>query len=334
MAPGSAEALLKSIARGQLGGVFLFDGEEEYLKEEAIQAIIDAHLDTATRDFNLDALRGPGLDPETLASISQTPPLMSEWRVVIVRDAQALAASSRTRAVVEILVARKVPGLALVLAVQTDGKAKFWQQLRQRARTVIFQTLPESELPEWLIARARASGVELEPAAARALAATAGPGLGRLVQEMDKLVQHAGDAQRITKADVQSLVGYIPTETRWDWIDKIGEARFSDARRGLVPLLQAETGVGLLIGLGTHLLRLGLFLAAGERALGEALPTHQRFLARRFAQQARNWSLPGLDAALADVMRADRLLKSASLDEQQVMEELVLRLQGRHIAAA
>jgi DNA polymerase-3 subunit delta len=334
MAVISADALRKSIARGDRGGVFLFDGEEEYLKEAAIQEIIEAHLDASTRDFNLDTLRGPGLDPETLASICQTPPLMAEWRVVIVRDAQALATSARARSVVEILVARKVPGLALVLAVQTDGKAKFWQQLRRSARAVIFDMLPESELPEWLIARSSAHGVELEPAAARALSATAGPGLGRLVQELDKLMQHAGDARRITRADVQSLVGFIPSENKWDWIDKIGEARFADARRGLVPLLQAETAVGLLIGLGTHLLRLGLFLAGGERALGEALPGHQRFLAQRFARQARNWSLSGLDAALADVMRADRLLKSASLDEQQVMEELMLRLQGRHIAAA
>jgi DNA polymerase III delta subunit len=42
--------------------------------------------------------------------------------------------------------------------------------------------------------------------------------------------------------------------------------------------------------------------------------------------QARRWTLPEVDAALGELLRTDRLLKSASLTDKQAMEELLLRL--------
>ena len=77
MALGSPDRLMKALAGGKLGGVFFLFGEEEYLKEEATNAITAAHLDPATRDFNYDQLRGGDVEPETLASVVNTPPMMA-----------------------------------------------------------------------------------------------------------------------------------------------------------------------------------------------------------------------------------------------------------------
>jgi len=332
----SAAALQKSIARGDRGGIWFLYGEEEYLREEAVDALIAAHLDPATRDFNLDQLRGTSLDLESFASICQTPALMSEWRVVVLRDAQVLASSARFRSLLDELTDRAVPGLALIIAADLadKGKAKVWQRLEKRAKATSFGPLPPGELPDWLIERARADGITIEPAAARALAAAAGPDLGRLVQELAKLRDFAGDRPSIGVDDVRDLVGQIPRQNRWDWFDTVGEARFSDARHALDVLLENESGVGLVIGLGAHLLRIGVAIAGGARALGEILPPYQRWLAQRIVRQARRWSAATVNAAIDDLLRADRLLKSTSLADRQVIEELLFRLENRHEAAA
>jgi DNA polymerase III subunit delta len=332
----SPDALHKSLARGERGGTFFLQGEEEYLKEEAVAAITDAHLDPATRDFNLDQLRGPSLEPETLASIVQTPPLMSDWRVVIVREAQALAATAKTRALLDTLTERKIPGLVLVFCAQLPGrgsKPKTWTALERKAKTIVFNAMSSGDLPGWLIAKSAESGVDLEPGAARALAAAAGPELGRLVQEIAKLRDFTGDRRRIDVEDVRQLVGHIPTQNRWDWFDTVGDTRFAEARAALDTLLESESGVGIVIGLGTHMLRLGLARAGGEGALGEFLPFNQKFLASRLARQASHWTPAAIDAALDDLLRADRLLKSTSLNDRQVLEELLLRCQVRQAAA-
>src|SRR5688572_23889127 len=133
MALTSPDRLQKALASGQRGGVFFLFGEEEFLKEEAAAAITAAHLDPATRDFNYDQLRGADLEPETLGSIALTPPMMAEWRVVVVRETQALGANARGRAAVESLLARKVPGLVLVFVATLPDKTKaaFYEKLKK-----------------------------------------------------------------------------------------------------------------------------------------------------------------------------------------------------------
>jgi DNA polymerase-3 subunit delta len=327
----SADKLAKALARGTRGGVFFLFGDEEFLKEEAADALVAAHLDPATKDFNFDELRGGSLDPETLASVCATPPMLAEWRVVVVREAQVLATAARARAVVEELVRKPVPGLALILVAQLPdrSKAKFWDLLRKSATAVEFGALPAADVPGWLIARADAEGRTLETAAARGLAAAVGTELGVLVQELAKLTGFVGDRTTITAQDVAQVVGSVPRQNRWDWFDKVGDRRFAEARASLSVLLDgSETGVGLVIGLGSHFLRLAIAATGGESALGQTLPQHQRWLAGRIAKQARGWTVPALEAALDDLLRADRLLKSASLGDTAVMEELLLRMEG------
>jgi DNA polymerase III subunit delta len=332
----SPDELEKALSRGKRGGVFFLHGADEFLKEEATARIVAAHLDPATRDFNFDQLRGSDVDPETLLSVCGTPPMMAEWRVVVVRETQALAANARGRAVLESLLARPIPDLALVLSAQLPERssAKIYDRLRKETSSVEFAPLAGGDLPGWLVARAEAEGVVLDGDAARALA-SANPELGVLVQELAKLVGFVGERRRILRDDVTAVVGSVPRQNRWDWFDMVGDRRFADARAALPVLLQgSESGVGLVIGLGTHFLRLALSATGGDRALQSGLPPHQRWLAARIAKQAASWRPALLDAALDDLVRADRLLKSASLDDQQVLEEMLLRLEGRSAIAA
>jgi len=338
MAVLGREALTRRLAAGHRGGVYFLFGEDEPSKEEAAAEVVAAHLDPATRDFNFEQLRGNELDAETLASAIATPPLMAEWRVVLVREAQALAASARTRSVIEAALERPVPGLALVLVatIPAQSQAQFYQTLRQRAITVEFPALSPADVPGVLMERAEALGFELDVDAARELAAAIGPDMGVLMTELHKLRDYAGGRKRIGVEDVRAVTGRIERQDRWKWFDLVGNRRFAEARAALPILLDAgESGVGLVLGLGTHFLRLALAAAGGEAALrAELPPAQQRWLAPQLARQARGWTLPLLDAALEDLLRADRLLKSTALADRQVLEELLLRLEARAAAAA
>ncbi|MGH7477057.1 MAG: DNA polymerase III subunit delta [Longimicrobiales bacterium] len=328
----AAERLLRSVESGERGGVFFLFGDEEYLKDELATRLVQAHLEPATRDFNYDQLRGGEITPEALASVIQTPPMMAAWRVVVVRDAQALATSAALRDVVEGALERPAADLALILltSIPSGSKAQFYERLKRGARAVDFPALGGADLPGWLMERARADGLTLEPAAARALAAAIPGGLAMLMPELAKLREFVGERARITIDDVQKVVGPIARQNRWEWFDMVGNARFAEARRTLPILLESgESGVGLVIGLGAQLLRLAIVSTGGERALQAELPPNQKWLARRITGQAKRWSPALIDAALDDLFRADRLLKSASLTDRQVLEEALLRMDAR-----
>lgn len=332
----SHERLTRQLREGGRGGVFFLYGEEDHLREMATREIVAAHLDPGTRDFNLDEIRGDDATPETLGSLIQTPPMMAEWRVVVVRGAEKMAVSSTLRSIMEDVAAAPPPGLALVLVADTgDSKAKIWKTLEKTATAVSFPRLSDADLLGWLMAWAERESLELEMDAARAMAAAIGADLATLVRELEKLREYVGDRRVIAIDDVTEVVGVIPRQDRWKWMDMVAERRFDEARAGLPILLESgDSGVGLTIGLANQLLRVAVFIAGGKTALEAALPPRQRWLARTVPGQARHWDLPAIEQAIHDLRRADRLLKSAPLSDIQIMEELLLRLQHARKEAA
>jgi DNA polymerase-3 subunit delta len=324
----SHEALLRSLRDRAGGGVFFFHGDEDYLREEAVARVVERHLDPGTRDFNFDQVSGADVAADELASLIATPPMMAEWRVVVVRAAQGL--SVKARETVEAAAKAPPPGLALVLSatIPSGSKAKFYTELQKRATSVEYAALEPLDAPGWLIERARAAHqVELEPDAASALVSAVGTSLGTLTSELTKLAGYVQDRGRITLDDVRAVGGNVPRYDRWAWFDLIGDRRLPEALRILPILLESgENGVGLVIGMGQQLLRVALVCAGGQGALERELKPYQKWLARKVAPQARKWTLPEVDAALSELLRTDRLLKSASLSDRQAMEELLLRL--------
>lgn len=323
--------LLKLIERRPPGAVFFLYGDEEYLREEAATRVIDAYVEASTRDFNFDHLYGSDVTAEHLASLLATPPMMAEYRVIALRDAQGL--SNRAREVVEAVSAQVPAGLILVVtaAIPQASKAKFYSNLQKSAVSVEFASVDAMDLPGWLVTHARdANGLDLEIDAARALASAIGSQLGVLASELEKLASYVGDRSSVTLEDVKAVGGYIPRADRWAWFDLVGEKRFAEALRMLPTLLETgENGVGLVIGITSQILRIGLVTAGGKEALERHLKPYQRWLAGRVVPQARSWTTSEVDDAIQELLRTDRLLKSTSLTDRQAIEEMLLRLADR-----
>ncbi len=324
----SLDALERKLAQPPDQGVIFLHGEEHYLRDDAARRVVDQLVDPATRDFNFDQIDGDGASPEGLASLLATPPMMAQRRVVLLRDAQSL--TPKARGVVEEAVRSPTPGVVLILTatVPARSKAAFYDVLQKEALSVAFPALDPMDLPGWLMERAEsAHGVRIELDAARALAGAIGAELGVLATELQKAADFIGEREVITLEDVRAIGGYIPRVDRWGWFDAVGERRFDRALAELPELLDSgETGVGLVIGISSHLLRLGLLVGGGREGFDRNVPPRQRWLVNRLQPQAARWTMEGIDEAISELLRADRLLKSASLTDRQAIEELLLRL--------
>ena len=139
------------------GGVFYLHGEDAFRKEQVVNALVDAHLDAATQDFNLDQLRGTETDIETVASVMATPPMMAEWRVVVVREVEGFASGKKARETMLEVVRNPPPGLVLILSctVPRGSRAKFYRDLSSLSHSVEFKTFTSADVPGWLINRAQ-----------------------------------------------------------------------------------------------------------------------------------------------------------------------------------
>lgn len=334
---GKRELLPESLTAATDGGVFFLHGGDEYRKALAAKALLERYAEPATEAFNVDRIVGTETTVERLASIIATPPMMASWRVVHVKETEGLAASPKAREVVLDAAKTPPPGLVLILqaTVPARSKARFYKDLARMATAVEFKPVPADAVPGWLVTWARDElGVTVEIEAAQALAAAAGTELGMLTQEVAKLAEMVGESAVVDLDAVKKGGIRLPVQDRWAWFDLVGNRRIDEAARGLPVLIeQGESVIGLVIGLSTQLLRIGVAIEGGVPALQAALPPYQRFLARRIVAQARRWTRAELAGAVRGLRRLDQLLKASAISGEVLMEEwlLGLRVRGRGV---
>lgn len=332
----AADRRLSSLVeRGEVEGVFFFHGDAERLRDDAARALVDAAVDPATRDFNLDTYRAAEVSPEALAASLAMPPVMAPRRVVLLLGAERLTPTGC--AVVEKVLDRTPPELTLVVTatVPKGSRKAFYRKMKERAVALEWAAPRDAEIPGWLIERAaERHGLALEARAAEALAAAVGADLGLLEAELEKLAS-TGDGSTVTVERIAELVPNVRLVNRWAWLDSVAERDYRSALAELPVLLSApdSNAVGLINAMTEHHVLLGLAAEGGaplvERTLGEVGKPYLKFKVRTFAGQARRWTGEEVDRALRLLRRADGRSKTTGGGrDQAVLEELLLGLQA------
>src|SRR6266542_1998034 len=85
------EEVEKSWRAGKPHPVYVFHGEEEFLRSELIHLASELFLpEEGTRSFNFDLLYGPETSMMDVITIAQGYPMMADRRLVIAREAERI----------------------------------------------------------------------------------------------------------------------------------------------------------------------------------------------------------------------------------------------------
>jgi len=341
------KALRAAIHEKQFSPAYLLHGEDEFLKEEALRHLIDAAVEPATRDFNLDQRRGTDLDAATLASLVGSPPMMAERRVVVVRDVSGLRKDARA-ALDKYL---RSPASDVVVILTALAEAKPEKALGSLVVAVDCAPLTGAQVPKWIVNRVEKTlGGSITPGAVELLQDVVGGSLAELAIELDKLAAYCG-ANPIDEAAVARAVGVRRDETPGRLLDAIASKDSALAlsllpgvlqqpKAGAVPLVMALTTQTLALAIGRarnipaarqsgeyfNLLRSAGSNLTG-RAWGEAVSAWSR--------AGGTWSAADLDHALDVLLQTDLALKTSRVSsEQQVLASAILAICNGGPAAA
>jgi DNA polymerase-3 subunit delta len=338
------KALNTALATRQFAPVYYFHGDDDFLKDAAVQAVVEAAVEPSGRDFNVDVARGGEVDAEGLETMLSTLPMLSERRAVVLRDVQGL--KKAVRGVLDRYVAR--PASDTVLVCTTPAGVKPDASLAKQATAYAFEPLTEERTRRWVAHHARERlGRAIDEDAADLLVQAAGTDLQALASELDKLASFAtGDGgTTIDAAAVSAVVGVRRGETMADLLDAVA-ARDAARAVDMLPFVLAQpktSGVQLVMALGTQFLALSYCVARqGERVpparlsaeLFQLMKEGAAYTGRPWgeAQQAwmraaSGWTPAQLAAAIDRLHEADLALKETRVSsELQLLSTLVLAL--------
>jgi len=352
--PLDFDSFRRALKRGEIAPAYYFHGSEELLKDDAVRDLLSAVLDPATRDFNLDRRRTAELGSQDFSTLTLTPPMLAARRAVILTETEVLQQrrpkAQALRTAILGYLARPSPETLLILVHSGDERPD--PDLVRAAAAVEFAPLHPERLERWIKHRAEREGLQLDDDGARVLREAVGDDLGQLAAEIGKL-RGAIAAGAATAGDVAQLVGVRRGETLHDLVDAVTARRFPAALDMLRHVAQSpgNSGVRLVGALATSLVGVGLARAlmdAGRSAGAIARELHAGLQAsrplglRRWGEEvdrwiadARGWTRPAVDAALAELLKADRRLKGTSLGgDVEIVADALLAMAGGAKAAA
>ena len=94
--PTNPPNILREIQANKVFPVYLLCGEESFLIEGTLKQMLDHLLTPDTRDFNLTFLEDANITVREILSQADLYPVMSDWRVVVIRDAPFFKVQQRT----------------------------------------------------------------------------------------------------------------------------------------------------------------------------------------------------------------------------------------------
>lgn len=203
-------AYFTALKENKLPPCLLFEGEEEYIKRQALKSLEESLLPAGLEQMNETRLNNP--DADTLIAACDTLPFMSEKRLVVVFDCDLVTTGKKSEddgKAEEILsyLDRQSPECALVFYVtgKANGTRKLYTRLKKQNAIVTFARMSEAEAVSWLIRSFRKMGKSITNIAAQAMHFQVGSDAALLRQEMDKLAAYVGDREAITEEDVAAV---------------------------------------------------------------------------------------------------------------------------------
>jgi DNA polymerase-3 subunit delta len=347
------EISLKSGAPGVLWKagvlpVYLFFGEEDRLKEEAITALTKRMIDPDFTEFDLEILDAGSATADAILAAAGQIPFGSERRLVVVKGMEQWRDRNRQSEAERLAegLSRLAESSCLALmaaAEEEEGRrktavtVKLDNAVKKIGALVTCQALKGEDLAEWVAARAKREGKRFEGSAVTQLIQNIGSEMRPLEQEILKLVCYVGDRETITGQDVGKVVTSSPEDVMFTTIDAIVRGQTDRALTLLGELHRydpkPQAVAGKLLALLSRQYRMlwqAKYLVdnrihprdvrslppelAGELP-GESNIAQLAFKASDLFQQARSHSWGSLTKALERLLLCDLANKGGATDE-------------------
>ena len=256
-------AQLKSDLKEQtIRPVYVFYGEETYLREYYLDQLRRALIPAGFEEFNYHKLEGKSLTVQALGDIVEALPMMCEKTMVVVTDLDIYKLNEEQRTQLIALLSDFPDYCCLVfvydiLEYKPDRKMKkLYTALQGAAQIVEFKAQGQSDLINWVGRRFRALGKEIDRQAAEHLIFTCGSLMTGLIPEIEKIGAYV-KGPKVTVEDINAVADPIIDAMIYDITNEISRGNYDAAADTLGKLLKMqEEPIVILAALGSQLRRI------------------------------------------------------------------------------
>ncbi len=315
--------------------LYIFYGEESFLKQHYLTQLHKLLTDELTESFNYHKLTAETFDLQSFADAVENLPMMAESTFVVVDDVDVFKLNEVDRDKLSQVLADIPDYCTVVFTYETvawkpDKRLKKLWDSMSKAAIVEFSKQEQRDLIPWVTRHFHAQGKRITPDLCAYLIDLTGGTMTALASEIGKICAYSG-AENIVKTDIDAVTEPVLDAVVYQMTDLLSQMQTGPALEKLHQLLKMQQEPLMILGaIGSHFRRMGTArtLLDNGRPPSELMKLYSigDYPARKTMSAAGRFSARFYQRAAGLILETDYGMKTSLDDPERLLELLILQL--------
>lgn len=327
--------ILKQLKAKEYSPIYYLMGEESYYIDLIANYITENILTETEKEFNQTILYGSDIDIAMVINTAKRYPMMSEYQVVIVKEAQNL------RNIEDLSFYLQKPLRSTILVIchkhgVLDRRKKIASEIEKVGILFEAKKIKEAQLPAFITSYAKRKGIDIESKATAMLADFVGSDLNRLTGELDKLIiTLPKEKGRITPEQVEKNIGISKDYNNFELRSAIVEKNILKANKIIKYFAEnpktnpIQVTLSLLFGFFSNLMLAYYAPEKSEQGIAAMLGLKTPWQSKEYITAMSRYNAYKTLQIISEIRYADAASKgvqNTSANDAEILRELIFKI--------
>lgn len=330
------DEILKQFKGRNFKPIYFLHGEEAYYTDALVDFASKNILDESERDFNQTIVYAKDTPPINVIDAATRLPMMSEYNVVIVKEAQEYSKATQWE-VFEKYIDSPSTSTILIFAYKYkkfDKRSRVYKLLQKKAVIFDSEGVKDYKLPAWITSHVKSRGFNMTDKAVALVAEFVGNDLSRITNELEKLFIIVKEGEQINEKHIERHIGISKDYNVFELVNAVLEKDVMKANRIIKYFAENPKAthitvvLGSLYGLYQRLFKTHFAKTNDPGVLAKVLKIHP-YPAKELLLNKRKHPAKIISRNFSILREYDMLSKgvgTGGTSESELMRELIYRL--------
>ena len=320
--------------------IYLLMGEEEYYIDYLTKLIQKRSLKDHEKDFNLNIVYGKDTSIADIISISKQYPVMSEKKLVIVKEAQDLVKKDIDGNSFDDLISyinSPLNSTILVLNFKhksLDKRKAIYKAILKNGLVFESKKLYENQAQDWIISYLQSFDFTIDKKSSFLITELLGTDINKIANELDKLIVLKSKVKTINSDDVEKFIGISKEFNVFELRKAIGEKNLFKCMKIIDYFSKNPKSnpivviVSLIFDFFVKLFIYHSLSDKSDRSVASALKVNPYFV-KDYSSSAKNYSMKSISSKISILREFDlksKGLGATNITNSDLLKELIFKL--------
>ena len=329
------QELKRELKQKQFKPVYLLYGEEAYFIDQITEYMEKNVLSDSEKGFNQSVVYGAETNFNELMSSLKRYPVMSNYQLIILKEAQ------RMKDVKKLISYLESPVSSTILVINyrkktsfIDKRSKSFKNMKSGVVFMNAQKLYEDKIPGWINEYVKSRGYLIDPQTSMILTSNVGADLLKLTNELEKVMINVKHGQKIEPSHIEKYIGISKEYNIFEFQNALGNKDHERIYRMLSVFKSNPKEhhilkyIGALYSFYVKIFKYHELKNQDRGVIAKSLGVNPYFL-KDYAKATRNYNLNQTINAIQVLHQYDLKSKgvnSGTQDSYQLFKEMVFKL--------